>query len=380
MKCKSICPEGKFWDFETESCKYPQDENCPTGSNWNPASNDCVCDGDGVLSNISGFRMCFPPADGECTKDSPDFVGYYNGLKPFCNGRARCPEGTTLGSVGSGDNVEHVCLPDFGKDPDCPDGQSGVKDGKKVCLPKPGKDPDCPSGQSGIVAGKKVCLPKPGDPGDCKEGETPGFVGKGDTLEATCVPSNYKPETCPAGSYSVNVKAGGFACVTVANGQKPGTDGGESGPGKGGSNDPTVVGGGTTKDKDGNETGKFDINMKLPEGLLLDQPTTDYKKETDEFGDSELAKLDEQSQTVVDEFIGPDGAFTERAKLDSAQGYLLGMFGYSTSCSGGAVFWNSPRVQVSCDKVAQMKRILGWLLYVTTAMSIFNILTRKNED
>ncbi|ARU88508.1 hypothetical protein B9K09_11320 [Pseudomonas sp. M30-35] len=383
MTCQSICAEGQFYDFETESCKWPEDENCPSASNWNPDTQDCVCDGDGVLSNVAGFRMCFAPADGECTKDSPDFVGYYNETTPFCNGRARCPDGTQLGGVGSGDSLEYVCLPKPSQDdPSCPGGQFGAVNGKQVCIPKPGADPSCPSGQSGTVGGQTVCLPKPGDSGGCKEGETPGFAGTGAEMNATCVPANYKPETCPAGSYSVNQETGGFACVTVSDGSKPGDDGGESGQGKGGSSDGTAKGSIITKDAAGNVTGQSEIELKLPDGLLQDQPTNTYYKESVDFGDKELEKLDAAAAEVVSDFSDPNGMFTERSKLDDAGDYMLGLFGYSTGCSGDVVFWNGTgkTVSASCDKLERMKRILGWLVYVTTCMGIFNILTRKNED
>ena len=234
MRCEAppLCPEGQYWDFETESCKWPEDDQCPTGSNWSPSLKDCVCDGDGVLSNAQGFRICMPPAADECTPDSPDFKGYYNGYRPFCSGEARCPPGTTYGAVGKGDHLEHVCVPNQPpEDPECPGGSVGNMGGERVCVPKFNQeDPDCPTGFSGTVNGKKVCQPDPDAPpedSDCKPGETPGYVGKGSELKKVCVPEGYGPPTCKAGTYPVNNGNDGFACVPVSGGAGPGgTDNG----------------------------------------------------------------------------------------------------------------------------------------------------------
>ncbi|MGE8297146.1 MAG: virulence factor TspB C-terminal domain-related protein [Pseudomonas sp.] len=254
MRCEapSLCPEGQYWDFETESCKWPEDDQCPTGSNWSPSLKDCVCDGDGVLSNAQGFRICMPPAADECTPDSPDFKGYYNGYRPFCSGEARCPPGTTYGAVGKGDQLEHVCIPNQPpEDPECPGGSIGNMGGERVCVPKFNQeDPDCPTGFSGTVNGEKVCQPDPDAPpedSDCKPGETPGYVGKGSELKKVCVPEGYGPPTCKAGTYPINNGNDGFACVPVSGGAgpggtddgtkpkpKPGTDGGNGNTGGGG--------------------------------------------------------------------------------------------------------------------------------------------------
>ena len=266
MRCDPppLCPEGQYWDFETESCKWPEDDNCPTGSNWSPSLKDCVCDGDGVLSNAQGFRICMPPADDECTPDSPDFKGYYNGYRPFCSGESRCPPGTTYGVVGKGDFIEHVCVPNKPpEDPDCPGGTIGNMGGKDVCVPPFNKeDPDCPTGFSGMVNGKKVCQPDPDSPPEdngCKPGETPGYVGRGDEMKKVCVPEGYKPDTCKSGTYPINNGNGGFACVPVSGGSGPGgTDNGtkpkpDDGKGDGKDDGNTGGGGGGSGGKPGEE-------------------------------------------------------------------------------------------------------------------------------
>ena len=252
MRCEAppLCPEGQYWDFETESCKWPEDDQCPTGSNWSPSLKDCVCDGDGVLSNAQGFRICMPPAADECTPDSPDFKGYYNGYRPFCSGEARCPPGTTYGAVGKGDHLEHVCVPNQPpEDPECPGGSVGNMGGERVCVPKFNQeDPDCPTGFSGTVNGEKVCQPDPDAPpedSDCKPGETPGYVGKGSELKKVCVPEGYGPPTCKAGTYPVNNGNDGFACVPVSGGAGPGgTDDGTKPKPKPGDGDGSTGGGG----------------------------------------------------------------------------------------------------------------------------------------
>ncbi|MFI8979177.1 virulence factor TspB C-terminal domain-related protein [Ectopseudomonas khazarica] len=264
MTCEPppLCPEGQYWDFETESCKWPEDDQCPTGSNWSPSLKDCVCDGDGVLSNAQGFRICMPPADDECTPDSPDFKGYYNGYTPFCSGESRCPPGTTYGAVGKGDYIEHVCIPNQPpEDPDCPGGTLGNMGGETICVPPYNQeDPDCPTGFSGTVNGEKVCQPDPDAPpedSDCKPGETPGYVGRGDEMKKVCVPEGYKPETCKAGTYPINNGSGGFACVPVSGGAGPGgTDNGSNpkpGTGDGGKGDGDGSTGGGGGGKDGEE-------------------------------------------------------------------------------------------------------------------------------
>lgn len=265
MRCEAppLCPEGQYWDFETESCKWPEDDQCPTGSNWSPSLKDCVCDGDGVLSNAQGFRICMPPAADECTPDSPDFKGYYNGYRPFCSGEARCPPGTTYGAVGKGDHLEHVCVPNQPpEDPECPGGSVGNMGGERVCVPKFNQeDPDCPTGFSGTVNGEKVCQPDPDAPpedSDCKPGETPGYVGKGDELKKVCVPEGYGPPICKAGTYPVNNGNDGFACVPVSGGAGPGgTDNGtkpKPKPGDGNGDGSTGGGGGGGKPGEEGET------------------------------------------------------------------------------------------------------------------------------
>lgn len=360
MTCQNICPVGKFWDFESESCKYPEDEQCPTGSNWSPETQDCVCDGDGILSNTAGFRICMAPADNECTVDSPDFIGMVNGVKPYCNGRARCPNGTKLGAVGKGENSEWVCIPDQGS------------------------DESCPGGQSGNFNGQQVCVPRPGDPGNCKEGETTGFAGSGENMTPICVPSNYKPETCPPGQYTWNVASEGFACVKLPNQPKdpiqddPNTPEDERKIAYQGS--ATTV----TKDAEGNVTGTSEMEFKFPEegieikDLLIDEPQTDYFKDFNEFSDSQLETLDEPHQEFLDDITSGDGSFTERGKLDQASDLIGSLFGTGVGCTGQLVLgqYKGHQFAASCEKLSRMKDLFSWFIYITTIMGIYNVLMR----
>lgn len=382
-----VCPEGGYWDFDSESCKYPQDDMCPVGSNWDPEKQDCICDGPGVLSNANGLRFCFPPAENECTKDSPDFMGYMNN-QPICQGRARCPSGFKPGYVGKGDQMEAVCVPDFGTDdPDC-DGTKGNFNGKELCVPDFGDDPACPTGKGGTVNGEHVCQEDPLNDPRCKPGEVSGYVGRGEEMNHTCVPSDYKPETCPPGQYSWNMESGGFACVYAkpSPDEEPCVDDPET---------PTnecqqKIGGNTvTKDAEGNVTGSQESELSLPEdglevkinGLLQDQPNINYAQQMKDHGESELNKLDENK--VLRDFRDADGMFTSRSKLEDAGDELLGLFGYSTSCSGSLLFYTTNtgyRIEATCDKLEKMKRIFGWILYVVTAMGIWNVLMQKQES
>lgn len=380
--CDSICEAPQHFDFESESCKYPEDELCPTGSNWDPVTQDCVCDGAGILSNSSGFRLCMQPADDSCSSESADFVGYINGTKPYCSGRARCASGSVPGTVTVGGVTEYVCVPSPQEDPKCPNGTMGNYNGETVCIPKPNTDPNCPSGQSGTVDGQTVCIPKPGDPGGCAAGETPGFAGTGAEMNAICVPADYKPQTCPAGQYAWNSETDGFACVTIPSTPTVGDDGGPTGPGQGGSGDNTATGTVVTKNPDGTVKETSEIELKLPDGLLQDQPQNNYFTETDEFGDSQLEKLDADTASILSDFSGADGAFTQRNSLQSASDRLLGLFGYSTSCSGDLIFYQSENrtIKASCEKLNKMRELLGWFLYVSTLMGIYNILMQKQEN
>lgn len=389
MVCESMCPTGKFWDFESESCKWPQDDVCPTGSNWNPDTKDCVCDGDGVLSNSVGFRICMKKADGDCTPESPDFIGMVHGTdgkkKAFCSGRARCPDGTKLGQIGKGEEFESVCVPDQGTDESCPGGTSGNLNGNHVCVPKPNQDPDCPSGQSGMVNGAKKCLPKPGDPGSCKAGETPGFTGSGSSMNPVCIPSSYKPDTCPPGQFAWNTSTVGFACVKLPGQAKdpirddpttPDVD--ESKAAKEGS--ATSV----TKDKDGNVTGTQEMQIKFPEeglkieGLLTDEPQIDYFKDANKFSDSELEKLDDPQKEFLRDMTSGDGAFTERSKLDQASNLLGGVFGAGSGCTGQLVLGQhkGTNFAVSCEKLGKMKQLFSWFVYISTIFAIYGVLMR----
>jgi len=390
MVCNSMCPTGKFWDFESDSCKYPEDELCPTGSNWNAETKDCVCDGEGILSNSAGFRICMPLADSDCTPESPDYIGMISSsdgrTKPYCNGRARCPDGTKLGSIGKGADSTSVCIPDQGTDESCPGGQSGNLNGKHVCVPKPNEDPDCPGGQSGMVNGVKKCIPKPGDPGSCKEGETAGFTGTGSEMNAVCVPSNYKPDTCPPGQYSWNTASGGFACVKLPSQPK---DPVRDDPNTPDVDESKVANQGSitsvNKDAEGNVTGTSEMEVKFPEegleieGLLTEEPQTNYFKDSTKFSDSELEKLDDPQKDFLRDMTSGDGAFTERSKLDQASDLLGDVFGSGNAgCTGQLVLGqhNGTNYAVSCEKLGKMKDLFSWFIYITTIFAIYGVLMR----
>lgn len=390
MVCNSMCPTGKFWDFESDSCKYPEDELCPTGSNWNAETKDCVCDGEGILSNSAGFRICMPLADSDCTPESPDYIGMISSsdgrTKPYCNGRARCPDGTKLGSIGKGADSTSVCIPDQGTDESCPGGQSGNLNGKHVCVPKPNEDPDCPGGQSGMVNGVKKCIPKPGDPGSCKEGETAGFTGTGSEMNAVCVPSNYKPDTCPPGQYSWNTASGGFACVKLPSQPK---DPVRDDPNTPDVDESKVANQGSitsvNKDAEGNVTGTSEMEVKFPEegleieGLLTEEPQTNYFKDSTKFSEAELEKLDDPQKEFLRDMTSGDGAFTERSKLDQASDLLGDVFGNGNAgCTGQLVLGqhNGTNYAVSCEKLGKMKDLFSWFIYITTIFAIYGVLMR----
>lgn len=377
-KCSTppLCPEGSYWDFEMERCASPEDDMCPNGSVYDQQLKECVCDGEGVLSNAQGFKLCLPPAKDECNSSSPDFLGYLN-QKAVCTGRARCATGYVPGYVGD----EAVCIPAPGTKTDDCEGTSGKFNGKDVCIPSFGKDDSCPTGQGGTVNGQHVCKEDPQNDPRCKPGETSGYVGRGSEMTHTCVPANYKPETCPPGQYSLNIKDG-FACVYA----KPSPD---SNPDKTASQG--VGGSIVSKDGSGNVTGKQEIELKFPEdglnvkvpGLLQDQPNDDYYQKLLDHSQTQLGQLDEATSKVLEDFHGDDGAFTERGKLDAAGDYLLGMFGYSTSCSGSLLFYVTKtgyRIQATCEQLERLKRLFGWFIYVTTALGIWGVLMRKQED
>lgn len=346
------CPPGSNYSWDTNSCIYPQDDLCGSvGASWSPEKQNCVCPGGKVFTHSGGFSSCMVPVDDKaCTAASSDYAGTING-QPICPGRNRCPNGGKPGFIGSGTNMEPICL--GGNDPSCPNGTSGVVDGKKVCIPDPHNDPRCGSGF------------------------TSGYVGTGENMEHTCVPKDYLPATCPPGQYSYNTGTGMFACVYASNDPvtTPNQDGTPGTPKPSGSGSGT----GTTtgKDKDGTVTGssESDFNFKI-EGLFQDQPNVDYKSDMDAFGASELGIIDPAG--LAGEFDGSHGAFDDRAKLDTISNFVkTHTIGSSTTCSGVLPFFG---YSVSCEKFANYNRIIGWLISLTTMFYIYGVLMRKSES
>ena len=372
------CPPGSTWDpfAEPPRCTYPQDDACGAiGAHWDPAASACQCDSPtSALVTAAGVTRCMALRDDSCSKDSPDFKGYENvSGKAICDGRGRCPDGGIAGYVGQGDNMSAICYSDPNKDsPDC-DGTLGVMNGQKVCVPAPGKDPDFPdcSGVVGKINGVKQCIHKPTDHPGCKKGETAGYVGVGANQQFTCVPSDYKPDTCPPGQYVINQATGGFGCAKADGQSKPDKDAGKQ-PGK-------TSGTATTdkKDADGNPAGTEETELELDfSQLLQDTPNTDFKKELDAFSDSTLESVDTDS--LVKEFAGSDGAFTERNSLNNLGSFLKShTIGNSTNCSGTLPFFG--RV-ITCDKFATYNRIIGWMIFIYTLIHIYNVIMRKSES
>lgn len=371
------CPPGSTWDpFSTPPrCTYPQDDACGSiGAHWDPSASACQCDSPtSALVTAAGVTRCMALRDDSCSKDSPDFKGYENvSGKAICDGRGRCPDGGIAGYVGQGDNMSAICYSDPNKDsPDC-DGTLGVMNGQKVCVPAPGKDPDFPdcSGVVGKINGVKQCIHKPTDHPGCKKGETAGYVGVGANQQFTCVPSDYKPDTCPPGQYVINQSTGGFGCAKADGQSKPDKDAGKQ-PGK---TSGTAIT--DKKDADGNPAGSEETELELDfSQLLQDTPNTDFKKELDAFSDSTLESVDTDS--LVKEFAGSDGAFTERNSLNNLGSFLKShTIGNSTNCSGTLPFFG--RV-ITCDKFATYNRIIGWMIFIYTLIHIYNVIMRKSE-
>lgn len=375
------CPPGQYLDFDTNQCKWPQDDVCSTiGASWNNTSGSCQCPTGKLLVTAGGISRCMSSADDSCTKESPDFKGYGPTGQPVCDGSARCPNGGQPGYVGSGDQMSFVCIPPVGEgegDDDC-NGQRGVIDGVSVCIPKPGKDPDFPDcrGVVGTVGGQKVCIEPADNDSRCKPGEISGYVGTGDEMRHICIPKDYGPETCPPGQYIINMESGGFGCAT-ASGDNPGEEPTKNAAGK---TPGKVTGNSTTEKKDGegntteSSTSAFDFQI---EGLFHDAPENNFKGEMDEFGTAALdSTIDVDG--VVSEFGGSDGAFTQRNSLDNASAFIkTHTVGNSANCSGALNFLG---YNVSCDKFTMYNRIIGWMIFVLTAINIYNTLMRKSDS
>lgn len=384
--CVTDCPAGSTYDpfAEPPRCTYPQDDACGSiGAHWDPASSACECDSQTqALVTAAGVSRCMQLRDDSCTKDSPDFKGYASSGdsagQAICDGRASCPDGGTPGYVGSGDSMSAICYSNPTESEEC-DGTLGVMNGVQVCIPDPGKDPDFPdcSGVVGTVNGVKMCIHKPTDHPGCKPGETAGYVGTGANPQFTCVPSDYKPETCPPGQYVTNSSTGGFGCAKADGQQKPDAEGNVPGKATGTPGQSTGTASTTTKDAQGNVTGteETEINLDFTD-LLQDQPNNDYKKELDAFSDSTLEDVDTES--LVDEFGGADGAFTERNSLDNLGSFVKShTIGSSTNCSGSLPFFG--RV-ITCEQFSTYNRIIGWMIFIYTLIHIYNIIMRKSES
>lgn len=372
---------------------------CPSGgtfdANMNGGEGGCSCGAGLNKVSLDGFTMCLPDlADDVCTSSSSDFAGYMNG-QAICPGRNRCPDGTQPGYVGLGDQVKPVCYPKPGQnDPSC-DGITGVVDGKSVCIPKFGNDPNCPLG-SGVINGKTVCITDPTKDPDCPGGVA-GYFGAGDQLVKTCVDPGYKPPTCPPGQYTLGTNGGGFGCVTIGT-QPPkdptapskpgqevtGTVGGSGGTGgTGGSGGEGGDNGTGSPCPEGQNCSQQQISIKLPEGgldvtidgLFEDAPNVNYKKDLDEFGQSELDGVLNPDSHFSD-IRGPDGLFTERNRLEQFTTFVkTHTVGNSTGCNGNLPFLG---MSISCEKFSTYNRILGYMLSVFAMISIYKTLMRPS--
>lgn len=366
------CPTGAYFDFDTQGCAYPQDDPCSAiGATWSPEQSSCVCGGGKTPIKAGGVMTCSEiPTQDPCNKDSADFAGY-QGTTPMCFGKARCPDGGQPGYVGQGDTAQFVCYPAPKDDPNC-NGSVGVVNGEKVCVPPPGKDPDFPDckGVVGTFNGTKQCIEDATNDSRCAAGETAGYTGTGSEMKFVCVPSNYKPETCPAGQYTWNTATGGFGCVTLSN-QDPADAGKTSG---GGSSSSTT----TVKDAAGNTTGTEETESEFKiEGLFHDAPNNDFKEKLEQYGQSELSK-GVKTDELLREFDGQDGAFTERNKLDDLSVFVkTHTIGNVSGCSGTLPFFG---YSISCDKFQTYSRILGWFIFVLTLINIYQLVMAKSES
>lgn len=345
------CPVGSSWDFDNNRCAYPQDDQCGAhGAQWNPQSQQCDCAEGKVLVINGAISTCMVEApDQECTADSADFSGYvgYQGVQTaVCAGRNRCPDGSKPGFAGTGDNVTAVCA--GAPDPNCPDGQPGIYQGKYVCLSHPGQDPRCALN------------------------ETPGYVGIGNNKEFQCLPGDYGKKPCPPGQV-LSFFGGAKSCV-VSTGKETGKnpDGTPQKPGQ-------VAGsvGGSGGDGGNGGAGGDAADVELDFSSFFEgAPRDDFFKDLDEFGDSALEGIDTDS--MVGEFAGDDGAFTQRSSLENAADFVVSRtIGNGASCSGSMPFFG---FGVPCEKLAKMNSILGWFIFVGTLYLIFGVLTRPSAS
>lgn len=346
------CPVGSSWDWDNNRCSYPQDDACgAVGAQWNPDAQRCDCTAPKVLVVTGDVARCLEPApEQECTPDSPDFSGYggpVGNVQPICAGRNRCPDGSKPGFAGVGDDVTAVCL--GGEDPNCPDGQGGIWQGKYVCLPQVGQDPRCALN------------------------ETPGYVGTGANKEFTCLPGDYGNKTCPPGQV-LSFFGGSASCASTSK-DTPSTNP-DGTPNKPGKVTGTVTGsgeGGTGTGGGGTGTSELELDFSA---LIENAPKDNAHKDLVDFGDSVLDGIDTDS--MVGEFAGDDGAFTQRSSLDNAADFIVSRtIGSGANCTGAMPFFD---YNISCEKLDNMNRVLGWFIFVSTAFGIFGVLTRPSAS
>lgn len=211
------CGAGQHYDFDEQRCVYPEDDNCPPGAAYDPAIQKCSCPTGSQLSQFGTTATCLPVGDmSDCTSQSADFMGYSQNPdtlgKPLCSGRGRCPDGSKPGYIGAGSDVKLVCAPETGKTPGC-SGYVGNVNGQDVCLEDPKNDSRCKPGETSGSMGSgenmtHVCIPADFLPKTCppgqyayQEGPDGGFAC---VTNSTTEPPKKNPDGSdkPAGSVS----------------------------------------------------------------------------------------------------------------------------------------------------------------------------------
>lgn len=211
------CGAGQHYDFDEQRCVYPEDDNCPPGAAYDPAIQKCSCPTGSQLSQFGTTATCLPVGDqSDCTGQSADFMGYSQNPatlgKPLCSGRGRCPDGSKPGYIGAGSDVKLVCAPETGKTPGC-SGYVGNVNGQDVCLEDPKNDSRCKPGETSGSMGSgenmtHVCIPADFLPKTCppgqyayQEGPDGGFAC---VTNSTTEPPKKNPDGSdkPAGSVS----------------------------------------------------------------------------------------------------------------------------------------------------------------------------------
>jgi len=211
------CGAGQHYDFDEKRCVYPEDDNCPPGAAYDPAIQKCSCPTGSQLSQFGTTATCLPVGDqSDCSSSSADFMGYSQNPatlgKPLCSGRGRCPDGSKPGYIGAGSDVKLVCAPETGKTPGC-SGYVGNVNGQDVCLEDPKNDSRCKPGETSGSMGSgenmtHVCIPADFLPKTCppgqyayQEGPDGGFAC---VTNSTTEPPKKNPDGSdkPAGSVS----------------------------------------------------------------------------------------------------------------------------------------------------------------------------------